>query len=276
MNVDELELKALDVRRGVLDMIYHSKAGHIGGTFSSADIIVALYYKLMHTDPTDSGNPNRDRFILSKGHCIEGYLYTLADKGFFDREELKEFSTFGSRLIGHPNRAVPGIEMNTGSLGHGLSCACGMALAAKMDHKDYRVYALMGDGEQDEGSIWEAAMFAASYSLDNLYAILDRNSLQISGPTERVMRLEPLKAKWEAFGFHVMEINGNSMAEIVSAFDSLYKIKGKPKLLLANTVKGKGVSFMENQTEWHHNIPTAEQYIQAVRELDAARGVYQK
>ena len=275
MNLRELELKANEVRRGVLDMIYHSKAGHIGGTFSSVDIVVALYYALMNTDPTNPENPSRDRFVLSKGHCIEGYLYALADKGFFDREELKEFSTFGSRLIGHPNREVPGIEMNTGSLGHGLSCACGMALAAKMDNRDFRVYALMGDGEQSEGSIWEAAMFAANYSLDNLYAILDRNNLQISGPTEQTMRLEPLKSKWEAFGFHVMEIDGNNMGDIVNAFHSLYEVKGKPKLILANTIKGKGISFMENQTEWHHNIPTPEQYIQAVGELNAVKEAYQ-
>lgn len=192
MNVKELQKKAVEVRKGALDIIYRAGAGHIGGTLSSADVITALFYKIMRYDPKNPALADRDRFILSKGHCIEGYLYALADCGFFPKEELKTFCQFGTRLIGHPNRDVPGIEMNTGALGHGLSCGCGMAKAGKLDHKDYRVFVLMGDGEINEGSVWEAAMFAASHKLDNLYAILDRNRLQISGCTEDVLRLEPL------------------------------------------------------------------------------------
>lgn len=252
MTIRELEQKANEIRQGIIELIHMSKVGHVGGALSSCDILTALYYEIMAIDAKDAENPDRDRFVLSKGHCVEGYLNILADKGFIEKEELQSFCRFGTRLIAHPNRQVPGVEMNTGALGHGLSVACGMAKAAKMQNKMYRVFAMMGDGEQGEGSIWEAAMFAANYELDNLYAILDRNRLQISGPTEEVMRLEPLKEKWESFGFYVEEIDGNDMQEILSAFYKLEKIKGKPKLMLADTVKGKGVSFMENQTKWHH------------------------
>lgn len=252
MTIRELEQKANEIRQGIIELIHMSKVGHVGGALSSCDILTALYYEIMAIDAKDAENPDRDRFVLSKGHCVEGYLNILADKGFIEKEELQSFCRFGTRLIAHPNRQVPGVEMNTGALGHGLSVACGMAKAAKMQNKTYRVFAMMGDGEQGEGSIWEAAMFAANYELDNLYAILDRNRLQISGPTEEVMRLEPLKEKWESFGFYVEEIDGNDMQEILSAFYKLEKIKGKPKLMLADTVKGKGVSFMENQTKWHH------------------------
>lgn len=252
MTIRELEQKANEIRQGIIELIHMSKVGHVGGALSSCDILTALYYEIMAIDAKDTENPDRDRFVLSKGHCVEGYLNILADKGFIEKEELQSFCRFGTRLIAHPNRQVPGVEMNTGALGHGLSVACGMAKAAKMQNKTYRVFAMMGDGEQGEGSIWEAAMFAANYELDNLYAILDRNRLQISGPTEEVMRLEPLKEKWESFGFYVEEIDGNDMQEILSAFYKLEKIKGKPKLMLADTVKGKGVSFMENQTKWHH------------------------
>lgn len=252
MTIRELEQKANEIRQGIIELIHMSKVGHVGGALSSCDILTALYYEIMAIDAKDAENPDRDRFVLSKGHCVEGYLNILADKGFIEKEELQSFCRFGTRLIAHPNRQVPGVEMNTGALGHGLSVACGMAKAAKMQNKMYRVFAMMGDGEQGEGSIWEAAMFAANYELDNLYAILDRNRLQISGPTEEVMRLEPLKEKWESFGFYVEEIDGNDIQEILSAFYKLEKIKGKPKLMLADTVKGKGVSFMENQTKWHH------------------------
>ncbi len=272
MKSKDLKLKAINLRKEIVTLIYNSKAGHIGGALSSADIITALFYDIMHFRSDDPEWPDRDRFILSKGHCCEGYLCALSDLGFFPKEELKTFCQNGSRLIGHPNNKVPGIEMCTGSLGHGLSVAAGMALSAKMDAKSWRVFVLMGDGEQDEGSIWEAAMFAGNHHLDNLYAILDRNHLQISGPTEDVMQLEPVKAKYEAFGFHVEEIDGNDMDEILNGFSSLELITGKPKLLLCNTIKGKGVSYMEGRVEWHEGPPKSEeQFQQALGDLDAAK-----
>ncbi|MEG1525733.1 MAG: transketolase [Clostridia bacterium] len=263
-----LERKSNYIRKRIVDLVYNSQTGHIGGSLSSIDVIVALYYHLMNIDPKDPENSERDRFVLSKGHCVEGYYCTLADRGFFDNEELRTFSAFGTRLIGHPNREIPGVEMNTGALGHGLACACGMALSAKLNGQSYRVYTLMGDGELAEGSIWEAAMFASNYSLDNLYAMIDRNRLQISGPTERTMKLEPLKAKWEAFGFYVLEVDGNDMPQIIDAFEKLYAVKGKPKLLLLDTTKGKGVSYMENKAEWHHGELTKEQWEQAKTDLE--------
>lgn len=267
MTVKELENKAKEIRRGILTMIYESEAGHIGGALSCCDILTALFYQIMNTDPGKPKDPDRDRFVLSKGHCVEGYYNILADKGYIRKEELKTFSQFQTRLIGHPNREIPGVEMNTGALGHGLSSACGMAKAGKMQKKDYRVYCLMGDGEQAEGSIWEAAMFASNYRLDNLYAILDRNTLQISGPTEQVMKLEPLKDKWQAFGFEVEQVDGNDMDKVLKAFDRLQKVNGKPKLILADTVKGKGISFMENNVKWHHGTLNQAEYEQALREL---------
>ena len=268
MEIRDLERKACQVRRGLLDMIYKSQVGHIGGALSSADIITALFYRLMRFDPQNPQWEDRDRFILSKGHCVEGYYFILADLGFFDKAELSTFCQFGTRLIAHPNRKIPGVEMNTGSLGHGLAVACGMALAGKMDHKDYRVYALMGDGEQDEGSVWEAAMLAANYKLDNLCVIVDRNRLQISGKTEEIMCLEPFAEKWRAFGFHVEEIDGNDMSTVVETLERLKDQKGKPKMILANTVKGKGICFMENQVKWHHGAPDKEGYTEAVTGLD--------
>ncbi len=272
--ISALKRKSNEIRRGIIDLVYKGQVGHIGGALSSCDILTAIYYRYLNIAPDTCEDPDRDRFVLSKGHCVEGYLNILADKGFIEKDELNTFCCFGSRLIAHPNKEIPGIEMNTGALGHGLSAACGMALAGKMQHKSYRVFALMGDGEQGEGSIWEAAMFAANNKLDNLYAVLDRNQLQISGPTEKIMQLEPLKQKWESFGFHVAEIDGNNMAEIVDTFDKLLVLKGKPKLILANTIKGKGVSFMENQTAWHHGSLNDQQYQIAVRDLEeAARSI---
>ena len=268
MTTRELTLRAVRLRREIVDLIYGSKSGHIGGALSSADIVTALFYSVMRFRPEEPDWPERDRFILSKGHCCEGYLCALADLGFFPKAELSTFCKAGTRLIGHPNNAVPGVEMCTGSLGHGLSIAAGMAMAAKLDRKDWRVFVLMGDGEQDEGSIWEAAMFSAAHKLDNLYAILDRNHLQISGPTEDVMRLEPLREKYEAFGFHVEAVDGNDMQAVLDGFDRLSRITGKPKLLLCDTLKGKGVSYMEGRTEWHEGAPkTEEQYRQALEDL---------
>lgn len=253
----------------LLQMIHRAKAGHTGGSLSNTDILTALYYRVMNVDPANPAWEERDRFILSKGHSVESLWCILADRGFFPREELATFSQFGTRLIGHPNNKVPGIEMNTGALGHGLSIAVGMALAAKRDGKGYRVFCLMGDGEQAEGSIWEAAMAGAHYRLDNLVGIIDRNGLQISGSTEDVMSLEPLDGKWRSFGWHVIETDGNDMAELVRVLEAVPGEPGKPTLVLANTVKGKGVSFAENAAGWHHRVPDDEELDQALAELRA-------
>lgn len=266
MDNAKLKMKAYEIRRKTLQIISVGKAGHTGGDLSETDILTALFYKIMRLDAENPMWEGRDIFILSKGHCVETYYAILADKGFFPEEELETFSQFGTRLIGHPNNKVPGVEVCSGALGHGLSVGVGMAIAAKMNGSDRHVYVLMGDGEQAEGSIWEAAMAAANYELDNLTAIIDRNHLQISGNTESVMKLEPLNKKWEAFGFHVIEIDGHNFEEIIPALST--KMKGKPTLILANTIKGKGVSYMENATKWHHGVPTEEQLKQADAELN--------
>lgn len=268
IDISFLENKAKEIRRNIVDMIYHSGAGHIGGSLSSTDILVTLYYKIMRIDPRNPVWTDRDRFILSKGHSVEGYYTILADLGFIDREELKTYCKFNSRLTGHPTVKIPGVEANTGSLGHGLSLGVGMALAGKMDKKDYKVYVLMGDGEQAEGSIWEAAMCAKHYKLDNLIGIVDRNKLQIGGPTEYVMSLEDLSAKWASFGWEVVEVNGHNISQLVTVFESVPVKYNKPTLILAHTVKGKGVSFIEDKPEWHHKIPTSEEYTRMIRELN--------
>ena len=219
---------------------------------------------------------DRDRFILSKGHSVESLWSVLADRGFFPKEELATFSQFGTKLIGHPNNKVPGIEMNTGALGHGLAVSVGIALAAKRDGAGYRAFCLMGDGEQAEGSVWEAAMAGAHYKLDNLIGIIDRNRLQISGSTEEVMGLEPLEAKWEAFGWNVVSIDGNDMQALIDTFESVPFVKGKPTLVMANTVKGKGVSFAENVPHWHHHVPNENELSQALVELASARESFQR
>lgn len=270
MNKTELVEKGKKLRRGIIEVCYRSKAGHVGGSLSSIDILNVLYHYEMRIDPKDPKKEDRDRFVLSKGHVAESLFVTLADCGFFEEEELKSFSSYGSKYIGHPNNKIHGVEMNTGALGHGLALGVGMAIAAKMDQKDYRTYVLMGDGEQAEGSIWEAAMAASHYQLDNLVAILDRNGLQISGTTEDVMSLKDIKAKWESFGFEVIEINGNEIDEIIMAFDRAKSVKGKPVLVLAHTVKGKGVSFMENEVAWHHGVLNEEQYHMVMKELGGA------
>lgn len=266
-SIKKLKKIAIERRMDLLKMIYEAKGGHTGGALSSTDILVALYYEIMNIDPKNPKWEDRDRFVLSKGHSVEGYYAILADLGFFPKEELKTFSQYKSRLIGHPNVKVPGVEMNTGALGHGLSAAVGMALAGKMDKKSYKVYTLMGDGEQAEGSVWEAAMAAGHYKLDNLIGIIDRNRLQISGNTEDVMSLESLKDKWRSFKWEVIEINGNDMEELVTTFKIIPLVKEKPHLVIANTIKGKGVSFMENVAKWHHGVPNSEQYEQAIQEL---------
>lgn len=260
--------KAVLIRRDIVDIVYRSSAGHIGGSLSETDILVALYYEVMRIDPENPGWADRDRFILSKGHSIDAYYCVLADRGFFDRKELLTYSQFGSKLIGHPNRQIPGVEMNTGALGHGLSIGVGMALAAKMDKKDYRVFVLMGDGELAEGSVWEAAMAASNYRLDNLVAIIDRNGLQISGKTEEVMAIEPLGEKWKSFGWNVSVIDGHDFSSICSALSEDRKVRNMPSLVIAETVKGKGISFMENEPKWHHGVMTPEEYKKACEELD--------
>ncbi|HZK27418.1 MAG TPA: transketolase [Thermoclostridium sp.] len=266
--------KAAQIRRDIADIVYRSSAGHIGGSLSETDILVALYYKVMKIDPQNPQWPDRDRFILSKGHAIDAYYCVLADSGFFNKEDLKTYSQFGSDFIGHPNRAIPGIEMNTGALGHGLSIGVGMAMAAKMDKKDYRVFVLMGDGEQAEGSVWEAAMAAANYKLDNLVAIIDRNCLQISGRTKDVMALTPLKDKWKSFGWNVSVVDGHDIPSICSALSKENKVDSMPSLVIAETIKGKGISFMENNASWHHGVMSEDEYKIACEELDKMLEVF--
>ncbi|MCL2560061.1 MAG: transketolase [Turicibacter sp.] len=264
-----LERKATEIRIAVLKMIHEAKAGHIGGSFSSIDILTALYHNVLNIDPQNPTDDARDRFILSKGHIAEALWAVLADRGFIKKEELKTFCGFGTRLIAHPNNKVAGVEMNTGSLGQGLSVAVGMALAAKMDGKAYRTFTLMGDGEQAEGSVWEAAMSAAHYKLDNLVAIIDRNRLQISGTTEDVMTLEPLPSKWTSFGWHVVEVDGHNMNQLIEALSTNRRGSGKPTLIMANTIKTKGIPAGENNPAWHHHVPSDAQYKAALNELEA-------
>lgn len=267
MDIIDLKKKAAEIRIRLFQMIHNAKAGHTGGSLSNTDILTVLYYHTMRHNPQEPKWDERDRFIASKGHSVESLWCILADLGYFPKSELETFSQFGARLIGHPNNKVPGIEMNTGALGHGLPISVGMALAGKRDHKDYRVFCLMGDGEQAEGSIWEAAMSASHYKLDNLVGIIDRNSLQISGNTENVMGLDPLDKKWEAFGWHVVSIDGNDIVSLMETFNSIPYTEGKPTLIIANTVKGKGVSFAENAIGWHHRVPSDEELALAVKEL---------
>ncbi|WP_028552978.1 transketolase [Paenibacillus sp. UNC451MF] len=274
MEIRALQVKATEIRMTLLKMIHRAKTGHTGGSLSNTDILTALYYRIMTIDPLHPKAAERDRFVLSKGHSVESLWAILADRGFFPKEELMTFSQFGTKLIGHPNNKVPGIEMNTGALGHGLSVAVGIALAAKRDGKSYRAFCLMGDGEQAEGSVWEAAMAGAHYKLDNLVGIIDRNRLQISGTNEEVMGLDPLEDKWAAFGWNVVSIDGNDMGALVEAFETVPAVSGKPTLIMANTVKGKGVSFAENVPHWHHHVPNDEELEQALAELTAELELY--
>lgn len=268
-NIKELEKKATEIRISVLKTIKHAGTGHIGGSFSSIDILTALYYQVLNVDPKNPQLESRDRFVLSKGHIAESLWAILADKGFIKKEELATFSQFGTRLIGHPNNKVDGVEMNTGSLGHGLPIVTGMALAAKMDGKSYKSYTLMGDGELAEGSIWEAAMAAAHYKLDHLIAIIDCNGLQISGTTDEVMNSGPLAEKWESFGWEVITVDGHDMEQLVNTLSQTPKTIGKPTVVIANTIKTKGISMAENVPSWHHHVPTDEQYDKALKELEA-------
>lgn len=259
---------SFELRKNVLDMIYKAKTGHIGGDFSVIDILTTLYFKQMNISPENMDDEDRDRFVLSKGHSVEAYYSVLAAKGFFEIETvIEEFSTFGSKFIGHPNNKLPGIEMNSGSLGHGLPVCVGMALAGKMNNKNYRVYTVMGDGELAEGSVWEGAMAASHFKLDNLCAVVDRNRLQISGGTEEVMAHDSQDERWGSFGWHVIHASGNDIDALNTAFEEAKTIKGQPTVVIADTIKGCGVSFMESQAAWHHKIPTAEEFEQATKEL---------
>lgn len=267
-------LKALsyELRKNVVDMIMEGNGGHIGGDMSVMDILVQLYFNDMNIGPDNMDDPDRDRFVMSKGHSVEALYAVLAAKGFFPIEQvIKEFSKFGSKFIGHPNNKLPGIEMNSGSLGHGLPVCIGMALAGKMNKKNYRVYTVMGDGELAEGSVWEAAMAGHQYKLDNLCAVVDRNRLQISGSTEDVMAHDSQEERWAAFGWHVININGNDHAELAAAFAEARTVKGAPTVIIANTTKGCGSSVMENKANWHHKVPTAEEYDQIMKDLEARR-----
>ncbi|SIQ41815.1 transketolase [Halanaerobium kushneri] len=267
--IEFLTEKAAQIRRDLLKMIVNAGTGHTAGSLSNTDIMTVLFYEVMDIKVDDPDWDDRDRFILSKGHSVESYYTILADKGYFDKEELNTFCQYKSRLIGHPNNKVPGVEMNTGALGHGLAIAAGMAKAAKMSKKNYKVYTLMGDGELAEGSVWEAALAASHFKLDNLVGIIDRNNLQITDNTEKVMGLEPLAEKWKSFGWEIIEVDGHNYQELINAFTKSSEIKGRPTLILANTIKGKGVSFMENKAEWHHGLPSEEELAQALEELSS-------
>lgn len=266
----ELKKLAYKLRKDVVEMIRNGKGGHIGGDMSVMDVLVTLYFKEMNVSVENFNTKNHDYFVMSKGHSVESLYAVLAEKGFFPREKvLAEFSKFGSPFIGHPNNKLPGIEMNSGALGHGLPVAVGMAISNKLDNTNNRVYVVMGDGELAEGSVWEGAMSAANYRLDNLCAVIDRNKLQISGTTEDVMALENLHRKWEAFGWHVIDVkDGNDIDQLIDAFEEARLIKGKPSVLIANTVKGKGSSVMENKAEWHHHVPNEEEYTAIMQDLN--------
>lgn len=268
IHLKELRKEAIEVRRLTLEMIHQASGGHIGGSLSSVDILVALYFKVLHIDPRYPEDPARDRFILSKGHAVESYYAVLARRGYFPDRVLYTYGSFNSALSGHPTRKVPGVELNSGALGHGLSVGTGMALAAKRKKLGFRTFVLMGDGEQGEGSIMEAAASAGYYKLDNLVAIIDRNQLQISGRTEEVMAIEDLGKKYEACGWAVIEIDGHHMKTLVDVLTHTPLKKGNPTLIIAHTIKGKGVSFMENKAAWHHKVPSVEQMKEAMEELD--------
>ena len=259
------------IRKDIVSMIGKSKSGHPGGSLSAVEILTALYFDQMNVDPTNPKMEDRDRFVLSKGHAAPALYATLAKRGYFDREELNYLRKTGSMLQGHPDmKKVPGVEMSTGSLGQGFSVACGMAMASKLDNAPWNVYALLGDGEVQEGIVWEAAMSAAHYKLDNMIAFLDYNGLQIDGEVESVMSINPIEDKFKTFGWNVIAIDGHDFDQIFAALDMAKDTVGKPTMIIAKTIKGKGVSFMENQASWHGSAPNAEQVEQALSELGGA------
>lgn len=267
-DVKELENIAKKIRIGIIEQVYNGKSGHPGGSLSCADILTVLYFNQMNINPENPKADARDRFVLSKGHASPALYSTLAHRGFFDVAELKTFRNIESKLQGHPDmNKVPGVDMTTGSLGQGLSVANGMALSSKLNSNGLRVYCLVGDGEIQEGQVWEAAMSSAHYKLDNLCLIVDNNNLQIDGEVDKVKNIYPLDDKFKSFGFEVIKIDGHNIAQIIEAFETAKKIKGRPTVIIANTIKGKGVSFMENQAGWHGKAPNEEQYKQAIEEL---------
>ena len=267
--VHDLKVTANNIRKSVIEEVYSASSGHPGGSLSAADILTVLYFNQMNIDPKDPKNENRDRFVLSKGHASPVLYAALAERGFFAKEELKSFRKLGSMLQGHPDmKGVPGVDMSTGSLGQGLSAANGMALASKLDSKGYRVYALLGDGEIQEGQIWEAAMTSCHYKLDNLCVIVDNNNLQIDGSVDNVMNVYPIDEKFRSFGFEVFTVDGNNIDELITIFEKAKTIKGKPTAIVAKTVKGKGVSYMENQAGWHGKAPKEDEYKTAMEELN--------
>lgn len=266
--IQNLQLQSEKVRKRLVEIIYASKSGHIGGSLSSVEIETALYFHFMNIDPKNPQKDDRDRFILSKGHSVEALYSVLAAAGFIDDALLNTYGKFNSMLAGHPIKKIPGVELNSGALGHGLSVGVGLSIAAKRDKKGYKTYVLMGDGEQGEGSIYEAAMSASHYKLDNLVAIIDRNQLQISGSTEDVMSLEPMRERWESFGWEVFDMEGNDMEDIINTFTNINYNNSKPKLIIAHTTKGCGITFMEKVAKWHHGIPNEEQYKEAIAEIE--------
>ena len=271
MTDKELQIKAVHLRKKTLEAIFEAGAGHTGGGLSCLDILNVLYNRILNVSPQNPTDPKRDRYVQSKGHSVEALYAVLADRGFFPEAELKTICHYQSHFVGHPTRHIPGIEMNTGALGHGLPICIGMALAAKMDGAAFRVFTLLGDGELAEGSNWEAGLAAAHYDLDNLTAIIDHNTLQISGHTRDVMSNEPLDEKWRAFGWAVKVVNGHDYAALTEALSKPAET-GKPTCVIANTVKGKGVSFMENVAKWHHGVPSEAELKQALGELSAEEG----
>lgn len=268
LSIEELEVKAKEIRRSIIRMLAKAGSGHPGGSLSATDLITALYFDVLRFNPSQPQWPDRDRFHMSKGHCCPLWYAVLAETGFFPKDQLLTLRRLGSILQGHPDRKTPGVDSASGSLGQGLSVALGMSMAGKMDKKDYRVYCLIGDGEIQEGSIWEAAMAAAHFSCDNLCAILDANGCQIDGRCEDIMGLEPLSQKWQAFGWHTIEINGHDMRQILAAYEQAKTIKNKPTIIIARTVKGKGVSFMEGVIGFHGKAPTQEEAQRALKELE--------
>lgn len=269
MNSNELQRKANDIRRDIIESIYSAKAGHPGGSLSAADILTYLYFNEMYIDPDNPQKEDRDRFVLSKGHAAPALYAVLAHRGFFNKEKLLTLRKIGSILQGHPDmKSVPGVDMSTGSLGQGISAAVGMAIVGKLDKKEYKVYTMVGDGELQEGQVWEASMLAGHRKLDNLVVIVDNNNLQIDGTVEEINSPYPINEKFKAFNFHVIQINGHNFSEIEKAFQEAKTIKNKPTVIIAKTTKGKGIYFMEDQVSWHGVAPSDEQYKLAIEELN--------
>ncbi|MFX0557774.1 transketolase [Maribacter sp. CXY002] len=273
MTDKELKLKSIYLRKTLLKYIYKAKAGHTGGSLSCTDILNVLYNRVLHVDPTDFKNPDRDRYVQSKGHCVEALFVTLADRGFFPESNLETLCRYQSHYIGHPTKKVNGVEQNTGALGHGLPICVGEAIAAKLDDKQHRVFTLLGDGELPEGSNWEAFLAASHYKLDNLYAILDYNKQQITGSNTEVMNTASVREKLESFGWAVKEVDGHDVRELEEALNSGPFEKGKPNFIIAHTIKGKGISYMEGNLKWHHGVPSPEQYDLAQKELTEAEAL---